>query len=76
LIEIEGKTGTEVDIPADLENEMAETEFKVMTGVTLADALRGGIGIVPKQAIGGWGDKHKGCALTTAAEFLKEQGFA
>lgn len=81
MIEIENsnelKTDIDVEIPADLESEMAGVEVNVLTGITLADALRAGVGIIPEQ-IQGWGSRERGhgCALTTAAAYLQDLGYA
>jgi hypothetical protein len=54
---------------------MVDTEYDVVTGVTLADALRNGIPLIRNQ-VTGWGDGvHDGCALTTAAKWMAEKGY-
>lgn len=63
-------------IPSELEQEMVDVEFDVATGITLADALRQGLPLVGEQAYG-WGDgKLTGCALTTAARWMYDNGYA
>lgn len=62
-----------VDIPDEIVGEMANAEFNIVTGVTLADALRNGLPMFPQER--GWGDGiHSGCALTTAAAWLNKEG--
>jgi hypothetical protein len=56
------------------EAEMAEVEERVVTGYTLADAMREGCSSL-EQSIG-WGDGHAtGCALTTAYTAAKARGY-
>lgn len=53
---------------------MNDVEFKVSTGLTLADALR--IGIPDLAKVEGWGNgTTTGCALTTVAKVLKDRGY-
>lgn len=62
------------EIPADLVREMGDTELKVATGLTLADAMRQSIDKVPQ--VQGWGDGVSGaCALTTVRKTLMDEGY-
>lgn len=54
---------------------LAEIETKVLTGYTLADAMREGASVT-EQAIGSFGSKGRSCALTAAALAAKARGYA
>lgn len=55
---------------------MVDYEYDVVTGVTLADALRNGIPLIQNQ-VTNWGNGvTEGCALTTAAKWMAEKGYA
>lgn len=57
---------TEVELDADLVSDLREIELGVLTQtVTLADVMREGVAILPKQAVG-WGEGDAGCALSAA----------
>lgn len=62
------------EIPGDLVREMGDTELKVATGITLADAMRASVDAIPQVV--GWGDGVSGaCALTTVRKTLIDQGY-
>lgn len=50
----------------ELEQLGAEIEEKVVTGCTLADAIRLGAGVTD-QAVGSFGSSGQSCAMTAAA---------
>lgn len=53
----------------------AQIEEKVLTGYTLADAIREGASVT-RQAHGQYGEEGKTCALTAAALAAKARGYA
>jgi hypothetical protein len=53
--------------------ELAKIEEKVVTGYTLADAIREGASVT-EQAYN-WGSQGKACALTAAALAAKARGY-
>lgn len=55
-------------------DEMRETELKVVTGYTLADAIREGSSVT-EQAIGGYRKGDQVCALSAAVIAAKARGF-
>lgn len=48
----------------------AQIEEKVLTGFTLADAIRAGSTVTDK-ATGSWGQNGQACAMTAAALYIK-----
>lgn len=58
-----------------LEEELRETELKVLTGFTLADAIREGSSVTDK-AEGHFVSNHEACALGAAYISAKARGYA
>lgn len=58
----------------ELQKTIDEIGMSVMTGYTLADAIREGASVT-KQAVGGWGDGYSACALTGAVIAAKARGY-
>lgn len=65
---------TRVDLDEDTKALLAEIDMRVMTGYTLADAIREG-STVSEQEVGGWGDGDTACALTAATIAAKARGY-
>lgn len=65
---------TRVDLDEDTKALLAEIDMRVMTGYTLADAIREG-STVSEQEVGGWGDGETACALTAATIAAKARGY-
>lgn len=55
--------------------ELAAIETKVLTGYTLADAIREGASVT-NQAHGKFGSNGEACALTAACLAAKARGYA
>ena len=62
------------DMDLDTKAMLAEIDMHVMTGYTLADAMREG-STVSKQNVGDWGDGETACALTAATIAAKARGY-
>jgi hypothetical protein len=58
----------------ELRRMLGEIEFDVLTGYTLADAIREG-SLVTRQKLGNWGDGETACALTAAAIAARVRGY-
>lgn len=65
---------TRDDLDEDTKALLAEIDMRVMTGYTLADAIREG-STVSEQEVGGWGDGETACALTAATIAAKARGY-
>lgn len=57
----------------ELKQVLSGIELKVLTGYTLADAIRDG-STVSEQAYG-WGDGYSACALTSAVIGASARGY-
>lgn len=69
VVELRKSLGLDAETMAML----GETEMKVVTGYTLADAIREG-STVSEQSYN-WGDGETACALTAAALAARARGF-
>lgn len=67
-------TDTITETFADEIAELAAIETKVLTGYTLADAIREGATVTDQAR--GWGANGQACALTAAALAAKARGYA
>lgn len=54
--------------------QLREIELRVMTGYTLADAIREG-SQVTKQAVCSWGDTETACTISAAYLAARARGF-
>lgn len=68
-------TNTITETYADEIAELAAIETKVLTGYTLADAIREGASVT-SQAHGTFGSTGRACALTAAALAAQARGYA
>jgi hypothetical protein len=62
-----------LELSKSLEAEMAGTEMKVMTGYSLADAIREGSTVSTQEY--GWGCGSSACALTAAVIAARSRKF-
>jgi hypothetical protein len=67
-------TNTITEIFTDQIAELAAIETKVLTGYTLADAIREGASVTD-QAYNKFGSNGEACALTAAAIAAKARGY-
>ena len=72
--ELRSNIAEDMDLDPDTKAMLAEIDMHVMTGYTLADAMREG-STVSKQNVGDWGDGETACALTAATIAAKARGY-
>lgn len=57
-----------------LKQQIDEVGLRVLTGYTLADAIREGCGVTEKSE-GAWGNEGNACALSTAFIAARARGY-
>ena len=62
-----------LELSKKLEAEMAGTEMQVVTGYSLADAIREGSSVTTQEY--GWGCGSTACAMTAAVISAKARGY-